>query len=131
MLYTTTRPAFICLATLASEKKLYIMDRKFIIDAYIFTLPYLDNRDYDNDVLLFTDTRYGLCYDNIDGDLCSGEMPVNVSKSSCCCAVGSPAAWSYGGVCESCPSGDNPIFELLCHMGIGYVEQPDGSIIGE
>ena len=110
-------------------------------DAYITFWKYLKSLLYHfysflntEQTLLFcvvVDTRYGLCYDNIDGGLCTGEMPVNISKSSCCCAVGSPAAWSYGGECESCPTGDNPLFELLCHMGIGYVEQPDGSIVGK
>jgi len=77
------------------------------------------------------DTRYGLCYDDITNGACAGEMPVNVSKSTCCCAVGLPAAWSYGGVCEDCPNEGSRGFEALCNMGIGYVEQPDGTVIGE
>lgn len=63
--------------------------------------------------------------------LCTGEMPVNISKSSCCCAVGSPAAWSYNGECERCPSEGSLAFEAICNMGIGYVERPDGTIIGK
>ena len=57
-------------------------------------------------------------------------MPVNTSRSACCCATGAPAAWSYGGSCERCPVSGSDEFKSLCNMGPGYVEQPDGSVIG-
>jgi len=58
-------------------------------------------------------------------------MPVDISKAECCCALDLPAGWSYRGACETCPQFNSSDFQALCSMGIGYVELPDGSILGK
>ena len=77
------------------------------------------------------DTRYGRCFDTFNNGQCVGQMPVNASKSACCCAAGTPQAWLHNGLCEPCPLTDNDDYKTLCNKGPGYVEQPDGSVIGK
>ena len=81
--------------------------------------------------LWFLDTRYGQCHREVRGGRCTASMSVNVTKSMCCCAVTSPAGWSYNGVCERCPTAGSEEFLALCVADVGYVETPDGLIHGE
>uniref|UniRef100_H3AKG6 Fibrillin 1 n=1 Tax=Latimeria chalumnae TaxID=7897 RepID=H3AKG6_LATCH len=70
------------------------------------------------------DTRYGNCYLEIlkrgDGDVCSNEIGIGVSKASCCCSLGK--AW--GTPCEICPAVNSSDYKVLCPGGEGFRPNP-------
>ncbi|XP_043105727.1 fibrillin-2 [Puntigrus tetrazona] len=71
------------------------------------------------------DTRAGSCFLDVvhrgrEGLVCSAELGLGVSRSSCCCSLGQ----SWGNPCDLCPPLNTSEYNTLCPGGQGFKPNP-------